>query len=106
MAPARFHLGATLAVALLACACGRKPVEHVVAMRGMAFEPARLTVAAGDRVRFTNEDIVPHTATAPGRFDSGALAPSQSFSVTLSRKGDVAYGCTLHPMMVGAISVR
>ncbi len=97
---------AALAVALIACACGRKPVEHVVVMRDMAFEPATLIVAPGDRVRFSNQDIVPHTATAPGRFDSGAIASAHDWVVTLNERGDVAYSCTLHPAMVGTISVR
>ena len=36
---------------------------HTVTIRNFAFEPATLTVAAGDTVTFTNADGAPHTAT-------------------------------------------
>jgi plastocyanin len=95
-----------LVLALLVCACGRTPVEHAVTIRGMSFDPPALTVTAGDKVRFENEDIVAHTATAAGRFDSGPIAPQASWVVTIGKKGDVAYACTLHPMMTGSITAR
>ena len=51
-----------------------RAATHQVAIRGMAFEPATLTIAIGDSVTFTNEDSAPHTATATnGAFDTGRL---------------------------------
>jgi plastocyanin len=96
-----FLLGAGLGAG--ACDRGR---EHVVIMRGMLFEPAELVVAAGDRVVWRNEDIVAHTATAAGRFDTGVVPPGESARVTVRARGAVRYACTLHPMMLGSLEVR
>jgi plastocyanin len=96
---------ALVAVGLLVCAC-RGGHEHVVSMSGMKFDPAELTVESGDRVRWKNDDLVAHTATSKGRFDSGSIAPQESFVATLSKPGAVDYACTLHPMMKGRIVVR
>ena len=89
-------------VALVACS----RTEHVVVMKGMAMDPPVLTVKVGDAVVFKNVDIVPHTATAPDRFDSGPMAPQQSFRVTLSRPGEVPVQCSLHPTMRARIVVE
>jgi plastocyanin len=107
MTPRSVIAGATvavvLAVVLVLGACSR--TEHVVLVRGMAMDPAVLTVKAGDAVVFKNVDIVPHTATSADRFDSGVLQPQKDYRVTLSRPGEVAVQCTLHPTMRARIVV-
>ena len=79
---------------------------HTVLIRRSSFEPARLEVAAGDTVLWKNEDIVTHTATAKGTFDSRNVRPEQSWSYTTSEKGSFPYICTLHPTMQGVLVVR
>lgn len=99
----------TLAITLLLAgglACSRERREHVVVIHAMSFDPPTLTVAAGDRVTWRNDDLVAHTATAAGRFDSGELAPAQTFTVTLQTSGEVKYACRLHPTMLGSVEVR
>ncbi len=92
---------------VLAAARPDAPKEHQVAIRGMHFVPAQLTVHRGDKVRWTNEDLVPHTATASDkRFDSALIAPSASWEWTASEKGQIPYGCTVHPEMKGSVTVR
>ncbi len=86
--------------------CGQGGKEHVVLIRGMTFEPASLSVSSGDRVVWRNEDIVAHTATAAGRFDSGPIEAGKTFAVTVKKAGEIAYVCTLHPGMAGTLSVR
>ena len=79
---------------------------HKVEISGFAFVPARLTVAPGDTVVFTNRDLAPHTATSEaGLFDSGRLSRGQSVRMGFSARGDYPYLCTLHPRMRGAITV-
>ena len=82
--------------------------RHTVSMEGMAFKPARLTVAVGDTVVWTNKDIVPHTAAAPGPqgWDTGELSQGQSGQYVPTRKGEVKYGCGLHPAMEGTLVVQ
>jgi plastocyanin len=78
-----------------------------VAIKDYAFSPATLTVAAGTTVIWTNNDAVPHTATASdGSFDSGNLNPGQSFSFKFSTPGTYAYICQYHAGMQGTIVVQ
>ena len=87
-----------------------KPEEnhtHLVKIEAMKFSPDVVTVHPGDRIEFTNRDIVPHTATAVSAqgFDSGLLNNGQTWSYTPKDTGTVAYHCTYHPTMVGTIVV-
>lgn len=97
----------TVALAVLSCRSkARDPEEHHVAIRAMQFVPANLEVVVGDIVVWTNEDIVPHTATAAGVFDSQQLSSKQQWRYVVANTGDVAYTCTFHPTMQGTIIVR
>jgi plastocyanin len=91
---------------LLLAACGPSPHTYRVSIHGMAFDPADLTVNVGDRIEWTNDDMVPHTATAAGLFDSGPIAVGGHYRTTATRSGRVPYICTLHTTMQGAFTVR
>ena len=71
----------------------------------MKFIPARIEVAVGQTVTWTNRDFVPHTVTAPG-IDSGNLAENASWSWTAKQKGEIDYICRLHPVMKGVVVVK
>lgn len=106
---ARAAVAITLPVAIALASCASEapaPRVHQVAIRGMRFEPAALVVAVGDTVVWTNEDLVPHTATAPGRFDSGSIASQARWQHVVTAPGAVAYTCTFHPMMTATLTVR
>jgi plastocyanin len=78
-----------------------------VVMRNLSFEPATITVSAGDTVTWTNEDSTSHTVTADGgEFDSGSLANGDSFSFTFETAGTIAYHCSIHPTMEGTVVVQ
>ena len=80
---------------------------HQVAIRGMAFEPAGLSVEPGDTVIFTNLDSAPHTATATdGSFDTGRLGKGQSAKITITAPGRFDYLCKVHPMMKARITAK
>jgi plastocyanin len=78
-----------------------------------AYQPNPITVKVGGEITWTNNDSQIHTATsgAPGStdsgsvFDSGILSPGGSYSFTFDQPGDFPYYCTLHPQMVGTVSV-
>jgi plastocyanin len=72
----------------------------------MQFSPTALTVRRGDTVTWRNNDLVPHTATAQGRFDSGAIAPGKTFSRKMDQAGEFDYICTYHPGMKGKVTVK
>jgi hypothetical protein len=65
---------------LLAASCGRDAQTYVVTIKAMAFDPAELTVHAGDTVVWRNEDFFPHTATSPGTFDSASIDVKKSWA--------------------------
>lgn len=93
------------AVALAADASGSAPT--VVEIHNMKFTPATLTVAAGTKVTWVNEDNSPHTVTDKGKvFRSAGLDTKDSFSYTFTSAGEFTYFCTIHPMMLGKIVVK
>jgi plastocyanin len=79
---------------------------HEVRIEGMLYAPAQLTVKRGDTVTWTNRDMVPHTATAAGKFDSGNIAAGKSFSRVMDQAGEFDYVCTYHPGMKAKVVVR
>jgi plastocyanin len=94
-----------VAASVLAAPIAAAAATHTVAIDGMQFVPAALTVRRGDTVRWINRDLVPHTATAAGRFDSRTLAPGASWSWVAARAGRIDYVCTLHPTMKATLVV-
>lgn len=63
-------------------------------------------VALGTTVVVTNADSTPHTWSAvDGAFDSGSLAPGDSFEFTFTEAGTFDYQCNFHPSMTGTIVV-
>ncbi|HEY1951364.1 MAG TPA: metallophosphoesterase [Gemmatimonadaceae bacterium] len=71
------------------------------------FAPTPLTVKAGTRVTWINNDDVPHLiVNIQNRFrQSPVLDSDQRFAVTLTKPGAYDYFCSLHPMMQGKIIV-
>jgi plastocyanin len=94
---------AALALIALGAAAGE---THTVMIEGMKFQPETLTVKQGDTVVWRNTDVVPHTATLAGGFDSGLIAPGASWSWTAGQAGRVDYVCTYHPGMKAAVVVQ
>lgn len=79
-----------------------------VAIRGYAFDPAKVTISAGGTITFHNDDTVAHTATAPnGAFDTGTIAPGKSVTVHLAAhaKGTIHYICDIHQFMTATVNV-
>ncbi|HEV2740668.1 MAG TPA: cupredoxin domain-containing protein [Candidatus Elarobacter sp.] len=82
------------------------PAALVVHIRDDAFVPASLTVKAGDKVTFVNDDDDAHTATADdASWDSEGLNQGQKWTHAFMKPGKIAYHCTVHPMMHGTIIV-
>ena len=62
-------------------------------------------VLVGGRVVVTNTDDASHTLTAvDGSFDSGTLAPGDSYEFTVDESGTFEYRCEIHPSMTGSIT--
>ena len=77
-----------------------------VTIENFSFTPATLEIPVGTTVTFTNQDSVPHTATADdGSFDTGNLDNGASAEVTFDTPGTYTYVCSYHPNMTGTIVV-
>ena len=82
--------------------------DNTIIIQKMAYNPAQLTVNAGDIVRWVNKDSVVHSVvfSKDSKIDpSGVLAPSQSFSVRFYNTGVYNYSCGIHPQMQGSVVV-
>lgn len=82
-----------------------------VVIRWFKFEPATVTVHAGDTVEWKNDDFVPHTATADSEpqkpaFDSGTIDTGAAWRYVARKKGTYNYSCTFHPNMTGKLIVQ
>jgi plastocyanin len=90
-----------------AAAPGRKPQTHTIAIvDATTYQPKDLVVQAGDTVVWVNKDLIPHTATAKGTFDSQMIPAGASWTYTASKKGVTNYACLFHPTMTGNLEVK
>lgn len=81
------------------------PTNHQVTIRAFRFEPVSLKVRPGDTVTWTNEDLVPHTATAKdGSWDTGRIDRGKSVSIAVSEDMTADYYCRFHPAMKARFS--
>ncbi|MEN9558765.1 MAG: hypothetical protein RL141_1134 [Candidatus Parcubacteria bacterium] len=70
----------------------------------VSFVPSSFTIKRGTTVTWTNDDSMDHTVKGSG-FDSGMLAPGQSYSHTFNTVGSFDYVCSIHPTMQGTVNV-
>ena len=77
-----------------------------VKMVDYTFSPETVTIAAGGKITWINEDQAPHDATADDEsFATETLNAGQQGSVTFKEPGTYTYICTIHPTMTGTIEV-
>ena len=83
------------------------PRTHTVDIRLFKYEPAVLTVHAGDTIVWVNHDVVPHTATDTAKaWDTGLIAAGARGRVVADVAGEHEYLCAYHPEMRGRLVVR
>ena len=95
--------------ALLTLVVGRAHAapEARVEISHFTFQPALITVAAGDTVIWVNDDAEEHTVTALDRsYTSAGLEPAETFAHRFTTPGTYRYFCALHPHMTATVVVR
>jgi len=109
---------AALAVADSACGSSSSPSAPTVASdvtisivgdrTNQSYSPNPTTMRVGQTVAWKNNDTTVHDATQDAsRFASGTInAGATSAPVTMSAAGTFTYHCTIHPGMVGTITVQ
>ena len=72
-----------------------------------AYAPKASTIRAGQSIEWNWQDEgAPHSVTADdGSFDSCLQGAGYKFVTTVTTPGTITYHCTIHPQMMGTISV-
>jgi len=83
-------------------------VTGAASLTSTAYSPNPITVAVGSTVKWTNTDSIAHTVTSDqaGVFNSGRMAPGDTFSMTFQNKGTTTYHCSFHPGMIASVVVQ
>jgi YVTN family beta-propeller protein len=89
-----------------AATVGVADVAAHVTINKFAFEPGQLTIGAGQRVVWSNDDGAPHGV----RFNDGTpgrelMLPGQGFEHVFATAGVYDYACSVHPYMTGRVTV-
>jgi plastocyanin len=84
-----------------------------VGMQNIKFEPADVTINAGETVTWTNDEGVPHDVDGSGPggdFSSGpegGMNQGDTYEFTFEEPGTYDYVCRVHaPGMAGTVTVR
>lgn len=115
---ARFGLAATaLVLALTATGCTTpaelvpsddiaKDIGAVVQVLNNKYEPAEVTIKAGQAVRWEFVDRDKHDVVSSDRsFVSELLPAGNTYTHIFDTAGDYSYTCSIHPEMVGLVVV-
>ncbi len=80
--------------------------EHRIEIANFVFSTGVLIVKPGDKVTWTNNDIVPHTATAKDRaWDTGLIEPGESATIVVNADMTESYFCEYHPSMIAEFNI-
>ena len=92
---------------IVLCSSAVRAEDATTKIDNFTFVPARLTVKAGTRVTWRNEDDIPHTVTSVTQlFKSRALDTDDSFSFAFTQPSTYEYFCSLHPRMTATVVVE
>jgi len=83
-------------------------INMVGNLANQSFSPNPTTMKVGQTVAWKNTDSISHDATQDaGRFSTTTVtAGSTSAPITMGTAGTFTYHCTIHPRMVGTITVQ
>ncbi|KAA2279054.1 hypothetical protein F1Z66_14345 [Candidatus Nitrosocosmicus sp. SS] len=79
-----------------------------------SYSPNPITIETGQTITWYNGDTISHSVTSGldnsddsgEEFDSKAIIPNQSYSITFEDYGTYPYYCFYHPSMVGEVIVK
>lgn len=103
----RWVVGGLIGAALATSVKAQDGTIHDVEIKSFAFAPARLAVKVGDSIRWTNQDLSPHTATAEdGSWDTGPIEQGQSVVLEVTAAMAAEYHCLFHPNMTAGLAIE
>lgn len=95
-----------IAMALLIPVVAFADGSPTIVQKGRRFIPSEVTVRAGERLTFTNDDEFIHQIYADGLFDSDEKPPGQKLVEEFSRNGSFEVHCHIHPKMKLVVHVN
>jgi plastocyanin len=102
---ARSVVVALLSAGLLAPVA--QAADATVTIKSFMFMPKDVKITAGSTVTWTNKDEEPHTVTSDiGLFRSGGIDGGSTFQFKFAKPGVYKYSCSIHPQMMGTITVE
>jgi plastocyanin len=77
-------------------------------IHGFAYHPSNVSVPRGAQVTWLNDDNADHTATEKDHaaWDTQIIHGGEPFTIQFDTPGTFQYYCTIHPYMVGTLTVR
>ena len=83
------------------------PVAATVGINASSFEPASVTIKAGETVGWENSSDRDHQIVADEKqFKSGTIKPGKGWRHTFESAGTYRYHCALHPRAKGTVTVE
>ena len=82
-------------------------VSNAGNLTNTAYAPNPITIGVGETITWVNNDREAHTSAGDdGSWNSGTIGPGANFSRTFPTAGTFTYHCTIHPGMIGSVTVR
>jgi len=97
------------AIALCVLSTPALTADHVVDQKNLSFAQAEMTIAAGDKVKFTNSDRTAHhiwTKDNGVNFSSQMLKPGAFYEIKFDKAGTYTLKCHIHPKMKLTVIVK
>ena len=92
-----------ISFSILACSDGARAEEYKIGMEGWEFNPATLTIKAGDTVTWVNDDDTAHNIAfeiefdgAPTREKPVKVRMTEGYSIVFKKTGTYHYVCKIH----------
>jgi plastocyanin len=99
-------LALTAATGPTAAATTTTTTTTTVHIKNFQYVPPAITIHAGERITFVNDDDEAHTVTANDKsFDSAGLDTNDKWQHVFSKTGTYRYFCQMHPYMKGTVTV-
>lgn len=82
------------------------PESYGVSIKDFSYEPEVITIKVGDSITWTNDGAYPRSATSTDNFDSGIIAPGESYTHAFTEAGTYEYFALSHMAMKGTVVVE
>lgn len=82
--------------------------EVVITQKGKKFDKKKVSISAGDTIKFVNADKMGHNIHSKGgdSFDLGLQKPGTEMSRKFAKAGKFKLRCTIHPKMKLKVTVK